>query len=145
MNSLFQTVTSRSENDDVVPFSSTKTKKTSKIFIKDLELDMFIGILEEEKHSKQRVLVSVEMNVAPNEQWQKDSIDDVVSYADIIERIEMIANSGHINLVETFAEKIADACMSVNEVLNARISVQKPDIIDNASSVGVEIYQEKSL
>jgi 7,8-dihydroneopterin aldolase/epimerase/oxygenase len=46
---------------------------------------------------------------------------------------------GHVNLVETLCEKIASACLKDRRVLAARIRVEKPDIIPNARSVGVEI------
>ncbi|MEM9469745.1 MAG: dihydroneopterin aldolase [Pseudomonadota bacterium] len=140
MNSLFKNITCSSEDsqDEVVPFSKAQ-KKTSRIVIRDLELNMFIGVLDKEKQKQQRVIVNVELDVEPNQHWQKDEISDVVSYADIIERIELIASKQHINLVETFAEKIAEICLSFSKVKIVRVSVSKPDIIDHAESVGVEI------
>ncbi|MAZ75810.1 MAG: dihydroneopterin aldolase [Micavibrio sp.] len=146
MNSLFKTITGGSRQtqvESITPFSSVVANKTSKIFIKDLELNMLIGVLDEEKTSKQRVIVNIEMDVEPNTQWQKDSISDVVSYADVIERVQMIANADHINLVETLVEKIAEATLSFPSVLSARVNVQKPDIISNTQSVGAEIFVEK--
>jgi 7,8-dihydroneopterin aldolase/epimerase/oxygenase len=46
---------------------------------------------------------------------------------------------GRVNLVETLREKIAQACVKDRRVLAARIRVEKPDIIPQARSVGVEI------
>lgn len=147
MNSLFQTITGgtrQTQVESISPFSSTHANKKSKIFVKDLELEMFIGVLEEEKTSKQRVIINIEVEVEPNTQWQADNISDVVSYVDLIERTQMIADAGHINLVETFIEKIAEACLSFPSVLNARVNAQKPDIISNTQSVGAEIFVEKA-
>lgn len=148
MNSLFKTITGgtgQAENENVssmVPALAVNT--CSKILIHDLELMMSIGVLDHEKVERQRVIVNVDLKVEPNKQWQKDEIADVVSYADMIERIEMIAAAGHINLVETFAERIGEAALSFPSVLSARINVQKPDIIKNTKSVGVEIFIDKA-
>ena len=148
MNSLFKTITGGSRQtqvESIAPFTSTMiVNKSSKIFIKDLDLMMSIGILDEEKADKQRVIVNIEMDVEPNTHWQKDEIGDVVSYVDVIERVQMIASAGHTNLVETLAEKIAEAALSFPSVLSARVNVQKPDIIKNTQSVGAEVFAEKA-
>lgn len=144
MNTLFQTITNRGEqtNDDdkIVQMSSPSiVQKTSKIIVKDLELMMFIGVLDSEKEEKQKVIVNLVLNVVQNENWKCDSIDSVVSYADIIERIGLMAEGPHIHLVETFAEQIGEMCFSFPDILGATIRIEKPDIIANTASVGVEI------
>lgn len=140
MNTLFQAVTTAHDEDKVVEMSSSAAiKKASKILIKDLELMMFIGVFDAEKSEKQRVIVNLEIDVMPNEQWQSDDIKDIVSYVDVIERIQLIAESGHIHLVETFAEQIAETCFSFTAITGAVIRVEKPDIISNTGSVGTEL------
>jgi 7,8-dihydroneopterin aldolase/epimerase/oxygenase len=68
-----------------------------------------------------------------------DEISHVVSYEIIAKKVEAILEEGHINLVETLCEKIAQSCLKDKRVLAARVRVEKPDIIPNARSVGVEI------
>jgi dihydroneopterin aldolase len=62
-----------------------------------------------------------------------------VSYEVVVRRVEQIVAQGHVHLVETLAERIADACLADERVLAARVRIEKPDIIPNARSVGVEI------
>ena len=146
MNTLFRTITNSAlpEDNAFASPSSSVVRKTSIIQINDLEIDMFIGVMDSEKEEKQRVIVNIDAEVDPNPQWQQDAINNVVSYVDIIERIQLIADSGHINLVETFAEKIIEACFSFAEIQSVTVSIQKPDIIGNVASVGTEIYAERS-
>lgn len=143
MNTLFQTVTNRDIQDDenkIVQISPASIlKKSSKIVIKDLELMMFIGVFDAEKEQKQKVIVNLNLEVVPNENWKNDNIDDVVSYADIIERIRLMAEKTHINLVETFAEQIVEMCFGFADIMGVLVRVEKPDIINDARSVGVEI------
>ena len=142
MNSLFQTVTASETDDNVVALPSGQSA-VQKVLIKDLELQMSIGVYDSEKQAKQRVLVNAEIAVKPNPNWQDDNIDDVVSYADIIESIHEISQQGHIHLVETFAEKIIESCFSHGSVLGVSVSVKKPDILAQAGSVGVSISKYK--
>ena len=146
MNTLFRTITNSAlpEDNAFASPSSSVVRKTSIIQINDLEISMLIGVLDTEKEEKQRVIVNIDAEVIPDEQWQKDDIDGVVSYVDIIERIQLIADSGHINLVETFVEKIIEACFSFAEIQSVNVSVQKPDILNNVASVGAEIYAERA-
>ena len=50
-----------------------------------------------------------------------------------------IVERGHINLVETLAEKIAVLCLANGRVRSVRVRVEKLDIVPDAQSVGVEI------
>ena len=145
MNTLFQTITNRSERDSdddkIVTISSPVViQKTSRIIVKDLELEMFVGVFDDEKERPQKVMVNLVIDVVPNENWQNDDVNDVVSYADIIERVRLLATKSHIHLVETFAEQIGEMCFAFPDVTGAKITVEKPDIIADTASVGVELY-----
>lgn len=115
-----------------------------RMFIRDLILDCWIGIHRHERDANQRVRINIDLTVrefAPVE----DSIANVIDYDEIIAGVEAIVNSGHINLVETLADLIADFCMADSRVTNARIRVEKLDAIAKAASAGVEIERNASL
>jgi dihydroneopterin aldolase len=51
-----------------------------------------------------------------------------------------IADAGHIDLVETFAERLAQACFADARVTRARVRVEKPlALAPHAAAAGVEI------
>ena len=114
------------------------SENTTKLIIRDLVLNMSIGVYEHEKAKPQRVLVNIEALVKPPK-TQGDDIEGVVSYEDIVRGVDEISAQGHIHLVETFAEDIAALCLKDNRVLSAKVYVTKPDIFDHANAVGVEI------
>ncbi|HPD82438.1 MAG: dihydroneopterin aldolase [Alphaproteobacteria bacterium] len=144
MNSLFKTITSsKGVQENVVSFTQTVQPKQQKIIINGLELQMLIGTLEHEINQKQRVIVDIELDVIPNTKWREDDLNNVVSYADIITDIELLAAQKHIHLVETFAEMIIEKCFENPKIVAATVGVQKPDIIDNVASVGVKITRSK--
>ena len=144
MNSLFKTVTCSRDTDQKIVSIEPYQSGQQKIFIKDLALEMFIGVLDKEKIQKQRVVVSIEINVQPNINWHADQIDNVVSYADIANMIKDLPEKyGPINLVETFAEMITEECFKNPLVTGIKVTVEKPDIIAEAGSVGVQISRQK--
>lgn len=109
------------------------------VFVRDLELMALIGIYDHEKVDPQRIIVNIDLSVKEGEGPQDDDISHVVSYEIVVKKVEAIIAKGHINLVETLCEKIAAACLKDRRVMAARVRVEKPDIIKNARSVGVEI------
>ncbi len=109
------------------------------VFVKDLTLDALIGIYEVEKQKPQRIIVSIDLSVQEQPGPLPDDISHVVSYEIVVKKVEAIVAEGHINLVETLAEKCAEACLKDKRVISARVRIETPDIGPNARSVGVEI------
>lgn len=109
------------------------------VFVRDLECMALIGIYDHEKLKPQRIIVNIDLSVRETEGPMADEISHVVSYEIIAKKVESILDEGHTNLVETLCEKIAQSCLKDKRVLAARVRVEKPDIIPNARSVGVEI------
>jgi len=114
------------------------------VFIRDFLVDCSIGIYSHEKEHEQRVRINVDLAVAEGENPIDDNIQNVICYEQLAIGIEAIIAEGHVNLVETLAEKIASMCLQQHEVLSARVRVEKLDILKSAESVGVEIERFNS-
>jgi 7,8-dihydroneopterin aldolase/epimerase/oxygenase len=113
------------------------------VFVRDLEIMATIGIYEHEQVTPQRIIVNIDLSVRETEGQMEDEISHVVSYEIIVKKVESIIAEGHVNLVETLCEKFAQACLRDRRVLGARVRIEKPDIIPNARSVGVEIERTR--
>jgi dihydroneopterin aldolase len=113
------------------------------VFVRDLEMMALIGIYAHEKRDPQRVIVNIDLSVKEGEGPKDDDISHVVSYEIVVKKVEAIIAEGHTNLVETLCEKIAASCLRDKRVVAARVRVEKPDIIPNARSVGVEIERQR--
>lgn len=114
-----------------------------KIIIRDLRLDMRIGIYDCEKNELQPVIVNLEIELLPITAGQTDDIGDTLDYETVINDVRAIAKAGHIHLAEHFAEKIAAACFRHKKAAATTVRVEKPEIIKNAT-VGVEIRRARS-
>src|SRR5688572_10500751 len=109
------------------------------VFVKDLEIEALLGIYPQEKTTPQRIIINIDLSVKESKDRLSDEIKNVVSYEIVVQKVERIVAQGHVNLVETLCELIADACLSDKRVMAARVRIEKPDVIKNARSVGVEI------
>lgn len=108
------------------------------VFVRDLVLDCSIGVHAHEKGEAQRVRVNLDLAVREDRDIA-DDIGNVVCYEAMVSGIRGLVGAGHINLVETLAERIAAMCLEDRRVRTARVRVEKLDVFPDATSVGVEI------
>ena len=115
------------------------------IRVRDLVLPASIGIYDREKRAPQRVCINVELRVRESDGPIGDDIANVLSYEDVIDGIKRIIAAGHINLVETLAERIAALSLSDPRVRSVRVRVEKLDVFPDAASVGIEIERHSAF
>lgn len=116
--------------------------QTYRIFVRDLVLPCRIGIYDFEQRIPQRVRINVEL-LAERRRSGGDEFNDVLNYETIVGGIRALTESGHINLVETLAERILDIGLASHLALAARVSVEKLDIYPEAEGVGVVMRRRK--
>ena len=109
----------------------------TKVFVRGLKVDAEIGVYDHEQGRKQPLIVDVELDVAAGG-WRH--LADTVNYEHVVAAAQSIAAAGHIGLVESFAQRLADACFDEPRVLRARVRVEKPEALAPlAAAAGVEI------
>lgn len=114
-----------------------------RVFIRDLVLSCRIGVHQHERLANQRVRINLELAVEDPGPID-DDLEKVVCYSEIMTGIRHVVGAGHINLVETLAERIAATCLEDRRVRAARVKVEKLDVFPEAESVGVEIERLQS-
>jgi len=115
------------------------TRPTRQVFVRDLVIECLIGVYRHERDGAQRVRVNLDLTVLESSDPIDDKLSNVLSYEDLIVKVRAIAGAGHVNLVETLAERIAAMCLAEADVSVAKVRVEKLDVFADASSVGVEI------
>jgi dihydroneopterin aldolase len=111
------------------------------ILVRDLVVLCEIGVFPQEHGKKQRVRISLTLDIAKGERPIEDKLAATVSYSDIIDRVRELADRGRINLVETLAERVAALCLADRRVRSAQVRVEKLDIYPDGTIVGVEIQR----
>lgn len=123
---------------------SASQGRTHKIFVRDLVLSCRIGVYSHEKDGMQRVRLNLDLTCAEHPAIN-DDYGNVVCYAELVADIRDLLSHGHINLVETLAERVADLCLRDRRVLSAIVRVEKLDAVPEATSVGVEIERHRPV
>ena len=116
--------------------------RTLRVFVRDLILPCRIGVYSHEQHAEQRVRINLELTCVEHPAIN-DEHHNVVCYAEVVEGIRKLIAEGHINLVETLAERIAADCLADHRVVAAKVRVEKLDVMPDASAVGVEIERHR--
>ena len=133
----------RPEKDKIVPLAPAG-RPVRKILISDLTLRTEIGVFRREKGKRQRVRLNVELGVVDRPPRQ-DRRSEVVCYDRIVAGLRSLGTEGHVNLVETLAERAATLCLAVPSALYVRVRVEKLDVYEDAASVGVEIERHREV
>jgi dihydroneopterin aldolase len=115
-----------------------------RLFLREYEVHVNIGVHPHEKTAEQRVLINVDLYVPLAVSTpRRDTLDEVVDY-DFMRRCvaERIAR-GHIHLQETLCDDLLAAMLAHPRVRAARISTEKPDVYPDCRSVGCEVFAMK--
>lgn len=111
--------------------------QTTVVFVRNLELLARIGIHGHEQGKPQPVRVNVWLTC--NSCATDDKLSSVIDYEAVADNIRAIVASGHVNLAETLAERIAQSCLEDRRVEKARIRVEKLHALPGTEAAGVEI------
>jgi dihydroneopterin aldolase len=123
--------------------STRETGETlDRIFVHDYVFDVEIGVFTNEKGVTQRVRFSVDVDVTPSTGALGDDIGNAFDYDHITNGIKSIIARGHINLVETLAEEVAQHCLDHPRAASVTVSIEKLD--KDPGAVGVEIVRRKA-
>lgn len=113
----------------------------TRVFVTGLRVQAEIGVYRHEIGKRQPLSVDVELDV-PSAGAAR--LAETVNYETILEAARAIAETGHIELVETFADRLARACMADPRVVRARVRVEKPlALAPDAVAAGAEIVLER--
>lgn len=114
------------------------------LIIRDLVVPFSIGIREHEKQEKQRIRINVRL-LAPFAAPPHDEVtDDYISYSNFVHKIRVFAEQGHINYLETLADRIAQICLEDVRIGRVSVAIEKIDIYPDTAGVGVLITKTSS-
>ncbi len=113
------------------------------VVVRGLVVMCSIGIRPEEQDMPQRVRVSVELSAADGAAFPGENRRLVINYEKVVAAIREIAASGHIDLCEGFAERVASACFADPRVAWTRITVEKLDVFPDADGVGAILERHR--
>lgn len=116
-----------------------------RVFLRNYEVFINIGVHEFEKKGEQRILINVDLYVPLADTTPTtDHLDEVVDYDFIRSTIAQRMARGHIHLQETLCDDVMTAMLAHPKVRAVRVSTEKPDVYPDCDSVGVETFRIKT-
>lgn len=119
------------------PFAAAAPRREGlTVFVRGLTVEAGIGVYGHEHGRLQPLRLDVELNLGAR---AVERLGDTVNYETVAEAARAIAAAGHIGLVESFAERLALACLEDARVLAVRVRVEKPEALPGADAAGCEV------
>ncbi len=115
-----------------------------RLFLRDYEVWINIGVHDFEKRGEQRVTINVDLYVplalsTPTH----DQLDEVLDYDFIRRTIGERVSRGHIHLQETLADDVLRLMLAHPQVRAAQVATEKPDVYPDCDAVGCEVFGMK--
>ena len=117
-----------------------------RLFLRDYEIWINIGVHDFEKKGEQRVKINVDLYLplAMSTPTQ-DKLDEVLDYDFIRRSIAERVAKGHIHLQETLADDVLKLMLAHPRVRAARVATEKPDVYPDCDAVGCEVFGMKEM
>ncbi len=84
------------------------------------------GVLEHERRDGQEFSVDVVLDVQTSTAALSDDLADTVDYGLVAQAVHDVIVGEPVDLVETLAQRVADACLAFPGVSRAAVTVHKP-------------------
>lgn len=106
------------------------------VFVRGLTVEAGIGIHDHELGRLQRLVIDVTLELTPA---PVERLGDTVNYETVAAAARTIVAEGHVGLVETFAQRLATACLADPRVRRCTVRIEKPGALDGAVGPGCEV------
>ena len=103
------------------------------------------GVYDRERREGQDFVVDVVLSVSTAAAAESDQVADTVHYGEVAEQVAAIVGGEPVNLIETLAQRIADAVLARDGVRMVAVTVHKPNapIDRDFSDVSVTIRRSR--
>lgn len=118
------------------PGAEAPARQALTVFVRGLEVEAGIGIYDHEQGRLQRLVIDATLVLAPA---SVERLADTVNYETVAAAARAIAAEGHVGLVETFAERLALACLDDGRVRRCTVRIEKPGALAGAAAAGCEV------
>lgn len=125
-----------------LPFADTESPRREglSVFVRGLTIEAGIGVHDHELGRLQTLVIDVALELTPA---PVERLGDTVNYETVAQAARDIAAEGHVGLVETFAGRLAQACLTDPRVRRCVVRIEKPGALDGAAAAGCEVVMAR--
>ena len=70
--------------------------------------------------------------------------EPIIDYDVVRNRILSLEDEGHIDLLETVADRVADSCFADARVIACALTIRKPDIYNESRGAGIDLFRTRA-
>lgn len=99
---------------------------TDQLAVRGIEVFAHHGVFDFERRDGQLFVVDLCLGVDSREAAEKDDLTRTVDYGSLVDEVVSAVQKDPVDLIETVAQRIADVCLSREQVEWAEVTVHKP-------------------
>ena len=123
-------------------YLNSNLKRCRRIILRDIAREVRIGAYDHERLAAQPVIFNIEVFVTTANEG--DDIANAYNYDLVVDAVDQVIASGHIDLQETLIEAIASKLLVHPAVHAVLVRSEKTQAYYNIRSAGIEIFREKN-
>jgi dihydroneopterin aldolase len=119
-----------------LPVADSPRHQGLTVFVRGLSVEAGIGVHDHEQGRLQPLVIDVMLELEPA---PVERLADTINYETVAQAARAIVAAGHVGLVETFAERLAMACLDDGRVRRCTVRIEKPGALEAAAAAGCEV------
>lgn len=116
-----------------------------KILLKDMAVNIRIGLLAHERQGgrRQRVIVNAELFAGPVDYLKDVSPHNIIDYGVLLTAVKSWEQREHVELIETYINEFLGVAFRDPRIEACRVSILKAEICEEADGAGVEVFMRR--
>ena len=117
--------------------------KQDAVFVRGLEVECIIGLIDWERRIKQKVVIDLELPIDCARAAVSDDVVDTLDYLSVASQVREFVGQSQFKLVETMAHRLALLLLEKFDMEWVRLSINKPGAVRGSRDVGVSIERRR--
>jgi dihydroneopterin aldolase len=117
--------------------------KQDAVFVRGLEVECIIGLIDWERRIKQKVVIDLELPIDCARAAVSDDVVDTLDCLSVASLVREFVGQSQFKLVETMAHRLALLLLEKFDMEWVRLSINKPGAVRGSRDVGVSIERRR--
>jgi len=113
------------------------------IFINNLTVDLIVGIHPQERHTRQQIILDLELFMDLTQAMYSDKLSDTLDYDSFVQQLLLQLADTNFKLLEALAKFILEYCFSFSKIQAVNLKITKPKAIKHTQQLGIQIHRKR--